>query len=190
MHLPQIRMESTFARLGLQIEKPVQRLEQPKADISMQQPKAILQMEMTPGKLSIDQTKAWNDMDLKSVRKRVEEFAQLGYQDCLEGMARRAQQGDELMKIEHKGNVIQAQAKENSERPYKQLHLGWIPSLFSVDIHYEPGTLTLEAEAQNPIVDVQINKPIHDYTPGKVSPYIEEWNSLDIDFVYLFDEKM
>lgn len=190
MHLPQIRIESTFAKLGLNIEKPVQSIEQPKTELSIQQPKAILQIETTKGKLSIDQTKAWNDMDLKSVFKRIEEFAHLGYQDHLEGMARRAEQGDELMKIEHQGNPIQSQAKQNSERPYKQLHIGWIPSHFSVDIHYEPAKVNIDVQPQKPIIDAQIRKPIHDYTPGKVSGYMERWNSLSIDYINLFDEKM
>ena len=55
-------------------------------------------------------------MDLKNLSQRVDEFAQLGYQDWLEGLARRARQGQELRHIEKGGNVLAAQAKENGAK--------------------------------------------------------------------------
>jgi len=45
MRLPQIRMESVMARIGLVREKPVQSIEQPKAIVTIRQPKAILEIE-------------------------------------------------------------------------------------------------------------------------------------------------
>ncbi|MFB5282822.1 DUF6470 family protein [Peribacillus sp. Hz7] len=179
----QIRMQSTFIQTGLQIEDPVQRIEQPKAIQSIEQPKAIVNMETTPGKLTIDQTEAWEQMDIKHISKRTAEYAQEGKQKLLEGIARRSRQGDEMMHIERGGNVIKAHAKENSERPPKQFNIGWIPSPFSVKMHYQQAKLNIEAQAQKPIIDVQVQKPIHDYTPGDVKVNVIRENSLDIDFV-------
>ncbi|WP_026580998.1 DUF6470 family protein [Bacillus sp. J33] len=185
MNVFQIRLESNFIRMGLKIEKPVQEIKQPPAIQSIQQPKAILEIETIPGKLTIDQTKAREDVDLKSIRKRVEEFAQNGYQDWLKGLERRASQGTELMKIENGGNPISYQAKENSEGPPKQFNIGWIPSHNSVKIQYEPAKVNIEAQPQKPKIDVEIRKPIHHYTPGKVSIEIIEKNRLSIDFINL-----
>lgn len=189
MQVPQIRMESTFAQLGLNIEKPVQQIEQPKATLSIEQPPAIMNIETVKGQLTIDQTRAFNEIGLKNVFKSIEEFAAEGYQAHLEGMSRRARQGDELMRIENGGNPIQSQAKENGERPYRELSIKFIPSPLSVDINYEPGRAEVNFEPQRPRIDAQINKPIHEYTPGKVSGYIERYNSLHIDYVNLFDEQ-
>lgn len=99
MQMPQIQLQSSSMKIGLNIDQPVQEIEQKAAGQSIEQPRAILEIQITPGKLTIDQTKAREDMDLKSLSKRVEEFAQQGYQDWLAGMARRSQQGTELRHI-------------------------------------------------------------------------------------------
>ena len=70
MQLPQIRLQSTFIKTGLEIKDAVQKIEQPAAIQSIEQPKAILEIQTTPGKLTIDQTKAREDMDLKNLSKR------------------------------------------------------------------------------------------------------------------------
>ncbi|MBN8201547.1 DUF6470 family protein [Bacillus sp. NTK034] len=185
MNVPQIRLESNFIKMGLKIEKSVQEIEQPPATQYIQQPKAILEIEAIPGKLTIDQTKAREDVDLKSVGRRIEEFAQNGYQDWLKGLERRAAQGTELMKIENGGNPIAHQAKENSEGPPLQFNIGWVPSHNSVIIKYEPAKVNIEAHPQKPMIEVETRKAVHTYTPGKVSTEILEKNRLDIDFINL-----
>ena len=189
MQVPQIRLQSTPAKIGLNIEQPVQKIEQKPADLSIEQPKAILEIRTTLGKLTIDQSKAREDMDLKSLSKRVEEFAQQGYQDWLAGMARRSQQGDELRHIENGGNALAAQAKENGKGPDQQFNLGWIPSHFSVKLDYQPAEVEIEATPQKPNIEVQVNKPTHAYTPGQVEVETLQKNDLEIDFANLFREE-
>ena len=188
MQIPQIRMQSTSMQIGLNIEQPVQQLEQKAADLSIEQPKAILEIQTTPGKLTIDQSKAREDMDLKSLSKRVEEFAQQGYQDWLAGMARRSQQGTELRHIENGGNAIASQAKQNGKRPEQQFNLGWIPSHFSVKLDYQVAQVDIDVNPQKPNIDVQINRPTHDYTAGNTDVEVLQKNSLDIDFINLFPD--
>jgi hypothetical protein len=182
MLFPQIRLQSTFAQTELQIQKPVQQIQQPRAELSMEQPKAELTMQRTPGRLTIDQTQAREDMDLKSVARRIEEAAQLGRQDWLEGLARVAQDGNEMMRIEHGGGAIVRQAKRNSEGAPKEFNIGWIPSHFSVKINYEPGSVDIQWQQRRPVLDVQINKPVHEYTPGATQVNMANYSSLDIDF--------
>ncbi|PWA12626.1 hypothetical protein DCC39_05230 [Pueribacillus theae] len=183
MNIPQIRMESKFARIGIAHEPPVQEMEQPKAELSIQQPPAELTIERIPGKLTIDQVQAWEEMNLKSPFRLTEEFAQTGYHDWLNGMGRIAEQGDELMRIENGGNPIADQAKENSENPLYEFNIGWIPSPFSVKINYTPGKIEIQSKVNKPIIEANPNKPVHRYRPGKVNIYVERLNSLAIDFV-------
>ncbi|CAH0237746.1 hypothetical protein SRABI96_02846 [Peribacillus sp. Bi96] len=190
MQFPQIRLQSNSMKIGLNIEQPVQQIEQKPAVQSIEQPQAILEIHTTPGKLTIDQTKAREDMDLKSLSKRVEEFAQQGYQDWLAGMARRSQQGTELRHIERGGSPLADQAKQNSKGAEKQFNLGWIPSHFSVKLDYEPAQVEIEATAQKPIIDAQINTPNHTYTPGSVDVEILQKNALGIDFINLFPDEI
>lgn len=162
MQIPQIRLQSTSMKIGLNIEQPVQQIEQKAADQSIEQPQAILEIRTAPGKLTIDQSQAREDMDLKSLSKRVEEFARQGYQDSLAGMARRAQQGTELRHIEKGGNALAEQARQNSKGPEKQFNLGWIPSHFSVKLDYQPAQVEIEATAQKPSLMLEsIDRTIH-----------------------------
>ncbi|MFE4809782.1 DUF6470 family protein [Peribacillus simplex] len=183
MQIPQIRLQSTPMKIGLNIERPVQQIEQKAAVQSIEQQQAILEIQTVPGKLTIDQSQAREDMDLKSLSRRVDEFAKQGYQDWLAGMARRAQQGTELRHIEKGGNPLAEHARQNSIGPDKQFILGWIPSHFSVKLDYEPARVEVEATVQKPIIDAQINGANHTYTPGSVNVEILQKNALDIDFI-------
>lgn len=185
MQLPQIRLQSTFAKIAIKTTPPVQEIKQPPAELDLQQPPAEMKIETTPAKLTIDQTKAWEDMNLKSIFRLIEEFAQQGYQDWLEGIARVSRQGDELMRIESGGNPIAEQAKENSEDPIYDFNVGWIPSPFSVKINFEPAKVHIDVKVNKPINRTKINKPIINYTPGKVTIDLAQRNSLKIDFVNL-----
>jgi hypothetical protein len=185
MQLPQIRLESTFAKIAIKTTPPVQEIKQPPAELNLQQPPAEMKIETTPAKLTIDQTKAWEDMDLKHIFRRIEEFAQQGYEDWLEGIARVSRQGDELMRIEDGGNPIAEQAKENSEDPIYDFNIGWIPSLFSVKTNFEPAKVHIDVKFNKPINNTKISKSIINYTPGKVTIDLAQRNSLKIDFVNL-----
>ncbi|UYZ01785.1 DUF6470 family protein [Peribacillus frigoritolerans] len=188
MQIPQIRLQSAPMKIGLNIDQPVQQIKQKAAVQSIQQPQAILEIETTPGKLTIDQSQAREDMDLKSLSRRVDEFAQQGYQDWLAGMARRAQQGEELRHIEKGGNALAEQARKNSKGPEKEFNLGWIPPLFSVKLDYQPAEVKIEATAQKPIIDAQVNRVNHTYKQGSVNVEILQKNALDIDFINLYPD--
>ncbi|WP_449537806.1 DUF6470 family protein [Ferdinandcohnia sp. Marseille-Q9671] len=185
MKLAQIRLESQYAKIGIQTTKPIQEIQQPQAELTIEQPKAEMAIETTPGKLTIDQTEAWADMDLKHVSRRIAEAADKGYQDSLEGIARRAQEGSELMRIENGGSPITQIAKRNSEGPEPQFNIGWIPSHFSVKTNYVPAKVDIQVKTNKPVINSSVNKPIHDYTPGKVDVGLEQRQSLKIDFTNL-----
>ncbi len=190
MNFPQLTMESTQGQLSISITQPIQELEQPPAELSIEQPAVELEIERTPGKLTIDQSQARADMDLKSIAKRIEESAQLGYSDWLNGLARTSQQGDELMMIEKGGTPIPEQAKENSENPMLDFNIGFIPSANSVKTNYDPGKVDLNWKVNYPIIEVKLNKPKHSYTPGSVHSEMKQWPSLTINVVGLeLDEK-
>ncbi|MFK2826310.1 DUF6470 family protein [Bacillus sp. B190/17] len=185
MQLPQIRMTSQQAQIELNIQQPVQSIEQPLAELDLQQPQADMELERTPAKLTINQTKAREDMDLKHISKRVEEAAQLGYQDWLEGLARVSAEGDELMMIENGGDPIPEQAQRNSEGPELEFNIGWIPSAGGVSIDYVPGKVDIHVQPNPVINNTRPQKPIHNYQPGKVHIALKQYASLSIDFVNL-----
>lgn len=181
MQIPQLQIETTRGRLGLQITKPTQEIEQPRAILSQEQPAAILEMSTTKPQLSIDTTENRADLDLKSAFKRTEEHAQLGKQGVMEGIARRAQEGQQLMRIEDGGDPLPELAKQNSAPPPAPLGIRFVGDRFKLQISFQPGTLDIRATPQKPVNDVTIQKPIHHYTQGKVTGEMEQWPSIRID---------
>lgn len=186
MNFPQIRLQSQMAKIELTTNPAKQSIQQPGPDLDLQQPPAELHITRTPSKLLIDQTEARADIDLKSIRRRVEEFAKNGYQEWLNGIARRAQEGNELMRIEKKGNPIASISKENSKLyPTYDFNIGFVPKAGSVKIDFEPTKLDIEWEIKKPINNTTARKPIIDYQPGSVDVRIKQYQDLKIDFANL-----
>ncbi|MEK5206257.1 DUF6470 family protein [Psychrobacillus sp. FSL H8-0510] len=183
MNIPKLQVNSTKAQIGLNIQKPVQEIEQPSANLDLQQPKAIQTMRTTKPQLSIDTEQARADIDLKSVRRRIEDFAAEGRQGVSEGIARRAQQGAELMKIENGGNPIKSQAQQTGRQPYSGLAIKFVPFYGSVKVNFQPGSVDIQVEPQQVINNTTTNKPIHNYTPGKVKVEMQQHSSIQIDWL-------
>lgn len=122
-------------------------------------------------------------MDYKTSMSRTREIAQRSIQESLEGIARRAQEGNEMMRIENGGNPIADQAKRTGRQPYSSLNIKFIPQANSVKINFEPGTVDIQVEPQKVINNTTINKPIHNYTPGKVKVDMQQYPSLQIDWL-------
>lgn len=190
MRLPQIRMESTWMKVGLAIRRPIQRIRQEKAELEIRQPRAEMNIHTERGKLEIDQSEAFVEANIKPPSLMAKETARAGNEAAMEGIARRAEQGRELMEIENGGNPIASQAVENGTPPEKQLSIGWIPSFGSVRFHYEPADVLIQITPRHPGITVAVHQPEHEYNPGSAETYIIQWNSLKIDFVHLFDEKV
>lgn len=185
MLLPQIRMESQMAKIAINSTPGKQSIEQPKADIDLQPAKVAMEIKRTPGKLTIDQTKAWEDRNLANTFRFIEKQTEEAKKAWLEGIARRAEQGDQLMKIEKGGNPLAEQAKQNSEKPQYNINVGWIPSLFSVKFDYEPGTLDIDWHLQKAEFRAIPHKPVIHYERGHVDIKMAQYQNVKIDFAHL-----
>lgn len=182
MNIPQLQIQTTPGRLALNIEKPVQQIEQPRATLDIQQPAATLEISTTKPQLSLDTTVVREDIDMKSVFKRSEEYAQLGRQGASEGTARRAEEGQQLLRIENGGNVLADLAKQNGTPPPAPLGFRFVANRSKIQMSFSQGSITINATPQKPIINAQTNKPIHTYSPGKVTVQMEPYPSIQIDW--------
>jgi hypothetical protein len=182
MQIPQIRMRSTQAILGITQSDSQMEIQQPKAQVDFQQPKAAMEIKQTQGKLTIDQTQAWDDMNLKSILRRNEEFAAEGNQAWVQYLAKTAQEGGELMKIETGGGAIAAQAKRNGQLPKHEFGLGFIPKPFSVKLNYQLGEVQTNIQSQKVVSNIKNQQPTIHYQPGNINYHLNQRNSLQIDF--------
>lgn len=182
MNIPQIQIQTTTGQLQIQTTKPTQDIAQPKATMTQSQPAAILEMSSRKPTLTIDTTEARAEIDLKSIRRRNEEHAQKGKQAVLEGIGRRASEGQQMMQIENGGgNVFARLAKQNTDGGYRSLGLRFVGNKSGVKTSFEPGSVDIRITPQQATTNVQMNKPMHHYTPGKVTTHVNPAPSISID---------
>ncbi|KAB7665158.1 DUF6470 family protein [Bacillus sp. B1-b2] len=179
---PQIRLQSSPAKIDIQVLRGSLEIEPQHIKMELEQPKAELTIDKRPSKLTIDQTKAREDVGYKSVPRIVEDAAAEGKRAVLEGIGRRGRDRNELLQIQNDGNPIAAQAKRNSQGEPKQFGIGWIPSPNSVQIDYDPGDVTISVETKKPIISSTTNNPQNTFTPSKVNVQLAQYSSLEIDF--------
>ncbi|MEK5483890.1 MULTISPECIES: DUF6470 family protein [unclassified Viridibacillus] len=180
MKLDQIQIRTTDAKVGLNIIDSNQIIRQPRAQQHIEQPAAILEINSEPAKLLVDSSRAYRDLGLYTNRESIEKFASDGRQKGLEGIGRRASQGRQMMNIgKGKGSVIPAIAKNMANPPAKDIGITWKPSVGSVKIKYVPDHLNINITRQDPKIDVQIGKVVHDYTPGDVTGTMQQYPSVE-----------
>lgn len=187
MRIPQIQITTTDIRMDLNITKPRQIIKQPKATQTIEQPAAILDIETTRGKLKIDSSQARRDIGMIGPLESIENYAKAGRQKMLEGISRRVGEGNQMMEQSGKGQgrtVIQQIAIQNHgpKRP-GPYNIKFVPSIGSVKIDYTPGKTDISITPQKPKIDVQVNKPIHNYTPGDVTGTMLVRPNIEIDVI-------
>jgi hypothetical protein len=185
MKMPQIRLKQTYAQIGLDTTKSKQEIRQPHAELNLRQEAAKLTIDRTPSRLEIDQTQAWNDQNLKDPFTLSRDWADEAKQLVLEGIARRAEEGTQLSRIEQGGNPIAAIARGNTSPPPADFNFGVMPQYGSVKIQFHPSMLNIQWELGGKTMDPVIHQPVHEYTPSKVEVYVKQKESLSIDFVGL-----
>lgn len=174
-----------MAQIQIKQTDATQKISQPRAELTIRQPEAEITMRTVPGKLTIDQSQAWEDMNLLSIVRSNEKYASDGKKAVLEGIARRARQGNELMEIEKGGNPIPRQAVQNAYEAMKQPGIKFIPSHFSVKTDYRPSELNIDVKINKPIIEAAVRKPEIAFVPGKVETSLRQRQELEISFTNL-----
>lgn len=182
MNIPQMTITSRPARLSIEQPRGTQQIEQPRATQQIEQPAAILEMSSEASELTIDSTEAWASMEKKSPLRAATEHAQGGLQAVQEGIARRAEEGDQMMRIENGGEAIQDIAKQTVYPPPADFNVRFLLGRFGVDIDYKPREQHIDIQTQAPRIDAQVNAPIHNYTPNAPNIDIADYGDLSIDW--------
>ncbi|MEW4327907.1 DUF6470 family protein [Rossellomorea marisflavi] len=183
MNIPQMRLQSIDTLTSIRTLHGKAEMEQPSADIDIQQPKADMEIERTPSTLTIDQYEARADVDMKSVKRRAEDFANQGKEDWLEGLARVSADGDELMRVEDGGDPIVELSRRNSQSPVYDVNVGFVPSAGSVKVDYNPGSVRVIFNPQRVINNTRVNHPITNIMPNKVEVSLKQYAALKIEWI-------
>lgn len=171
MKLDQIQLNIQDAKVDLNITQSQQHIEQSNAQQYIEQPAATLEIHHTDAKLLVDSSQAYRDLGLISNGESIQNFASKGQSAVMEGMARRASEGNAMMEIRKDNGraTLSNIAKQHDTFEQQRLGIAWKPSIGSVKIKYQEGSLDIRIQAQQPKIDVQLGKVVHDYTPGHVT---------------------
>ncbi|WP_180229954.1 DUF6470 family protein [Bacillus sp. AFS073361] len=185
MQIPQIRLQQTYAQIGLRSTQPVQEIQQAPADLSIKQVPSTLTIEHPPSSLEIDQEQAWNELGFKNLNVLTADTAEFSKQEGIEAIAQAAQEGDQMAAIEHKSDAIASIATEKGNPAPADFNIAFIPSYGSVHINFTPSEVHIDWKKGGAEIESTQHKPIHDYTPGKTEVYLRQMQQLQIDFVGL-----
>ena len=167
MRIPQIQISQGYAKIDLRIQKPKVEIEQKRADVSITQKPAQLKVERINGSIDVDTTEARANMDLKSVKRRIEEFADLARQDLLEGISSRGADGDRMASIQNKADSIGSLAMDKM--------------LETSETYAPPDKLNIDWTINKPEITISPNKPTINHIWGNVETYVKQKNWLKID---------
>lgn len=183
MQVPQIRLQQTYAQIGLRITQPVQELQQAPSELSIKQTPATMNIIRTPGKLDINQDQARNQVNMKMPDVFSRDNAEAARQAGLEAIAEIVQEGNQLAAIETKTDALAAIAENKSLPEQDDYNIAFIPSYGSVQIDYTPTELHIEWEKGGVEIKATPRQVTHNYTVGKTEVYLQQKNQLQIDFI-------
>lgn len=142
-------------------------IRQPPATLRIQQPPAIIDMQTTPSKLTIDSSQVRSELGNIGPIESTEKYAELGKQAAIKGITRCVQEGQQMRFSAGKGQgraIIHNVIKQRTFPRPPKIALGFLPSIGAVKIDYTPSKLDINVQTRPPIIDVQVNKPIIDFT--------------------------
>ena len=184
MRLPRLEIHTTKMKISTTTTDPVQEIKQPKANLNIEQPAAILEISSTAAKLDIDTSQARRDIGLIGPLESTEKHANEAKQNVIEYIEKTAQEGRQMVEMAGKQpgvDTLQQIAWNEAKPKHSPINIKFIPSVGSVKIDYIPGKLDINVQPQKAKIDVQTNKPIINYTPGKVETDITQYPDIQID---------
>ncbi|WP_129597504.1 DUF6470 family protein [Anaerophilus nitritogenes] len=177
------RIETQPALIGIQTTNAKLDIEQPKADMNMNIEHPKIEMHTEHVKVQIDQYPCFAEAGLKNYRDLTKDNIEFAKQKMSETIDRIARQGNEMMNIHENENALADQAIENAYLIFqKEWNIGFIPTS-RPSIDFKGGTVDIQVKEGKVNMDVKVNKPIVDYTPGKVDIYLRQKNSIHIEYI-------
>ncbi|MDT8858787.1 DUF6470 family protein [Alkalihalobacillus sp. MEB130] len=185
MQLPSIQIHQTEALIGLRSQRPGLQIRQESPDMKIHQNHhGLIEISQTASKMHIDQTEAFADANLVPTLRQNKEYLESGKSKVAQFIARTAQQGDQMMRIENGTGALARISKVNSERPEKQATLGYMPkSMDRVNITFQPSQVTTRANVQPVTVTVQQKDPYIDIPKWQTETYIRQKNHISFQAV-------
>lgn len=169
----QIGIETTNAYLDMR---------QPKGEQSIRQIKPQMMIDRQLPKVIIDQSQPFAEAGRKPWSQVAAEYAQLGRQQALEGIARIVDDGNRMAMIQRKmPEAIPEIAFKNSMPKQHEFNFAVIPtSRPKIDV---TGYLNIQWQLGGVEHSYTPRRPEADYRPGKVDIYMKQYPKTEIRYI-------
>lgn len=178
-----LSISTTKGQIGIETKWGGLNIRQPKAEITNKTELPSVDIRRTQPKVTIDQKECFADVGLKSPVDYTRENAGIARQAAMKGIARRVEQGDQMMDSLHKGGepIIDNADYNAFDLFNRDFIFGVVPKsrpkidviMGTTDIRYIPGKLNYQ---------VKINKPEVTVNHGDVDIYMKTWPDIKIEF--------
>lgn len=176
MNIPRVQIQQGYSQIGLETTKGQQSIEQPRPSLNMKQERGVLEMEQTMAGLEIDSRKAWSALGKSRFEEMTDRIAQSSLQISMYNIAEIARNGDRMMAFQEGGNVFAEIARDSIFKDRPRVELTGEPGYDNVDITFNPGQVHTEYTPGDVTFNPETFKPVVDYYPGKVNPYLVHQN--------------
>lgn len=175
MRVPQIQIQQGFSRISIETTKGQWSIQQPRPILNLHQEPGKLELERSEGTLDIDPRKAWSALGKANFDEFTDRISQSSLQSSMQNIAEIAQAGDRMMAFHEPGNAFAEIARQNAfkERP---IEFRGEANYDNVDVTFTPGSLSMNYLPAKVTAEPELKKPIVDYYPGKVNPYVIQKN--------------
>lgn len=169
-------------QIGIKTTNAYLDISQPKGEQSIRQVKPQMLTDRELPKVLIDQSQPFAEAGRKPWSQVAAEYAQLGRQQALEGIARIVDDGNRMAMIQKKmPDAIPEIAFKNSMPKQHEFNFAMIPtSRPKIDV---TGHLDIQWQLGGVEYSYTPKKPIADYRPGKVDIYMKQYPKTEIRFI-------
>ena len=178
-----LRITTTTAILDIHRTPGKLEIQQPKADMEMDIQEPRLQIHTEHGQVIIDQSQCFAESGLKNPFDLTRDFAAFSRNKLLQTIEKITRQGNELSSIHNRYDPIPMQAEENAYIwDQVEFNIETMPKS-RPEIDFKGGTVNIEVVEGKVNLSVRINKPIINFTYGKIDHYLKQKNSIQVEYV-------
>ncbi len=170
------------ARIGINKNDAVLSIRQPKADLQIETEPAMLNMKQEHVRVKIDQSQCFSEAGLKGRAELSEEFAQLGRQAVLDGIARMVDEGNTMAAIANGQNAVANIAAAKVFRPPDDFNIDFIPKS-RPRIEFEGGKVFFDPQPGKVNIRAKINPPEISATYPQLQFYTLQQHEFRMEFV-------
>lgn len=164
-----LNITQQFAKLGLNTTAPFLSLHTTPPTLEIERTPATVEIHQQNGDLQIDQTPCRASLGIYNLTDFAHQVAAEGQQAVLSGIARRAEEGDQLTHNETQQNVVVAVARQEAQKPIPELTYAWIDA---PQITYTAHPVEFTPMAGQLSFNAQPGTVQGDFRRGTVEPYL------------------